>query len=111
MASALHHLHKRKRVHHKLEKYPHKHEGVRLLDRIILVVAILGPLMNIPQILKIYIGKNPAGISLLTFASYATINLTWIIYGIVHKEKPIIIAFCLWFTTNLIIIAGILTYS
>ncbi len=107
---ALHHLHKRKRVHEKLEKYPHPNKGVRFLDNLLLVVAVIGPMANIPQIIKIFVLKSSAGVSTLTFTFFVIFNIPWIIYGIVHKEKPIVIAYLLWLITNLIVVVGTFIY-
>ena len=107
----LHHLHKRKIVCEKTEKYPHPHKGIRFLDNFLLVIAILGPLVNLPQILKIFTLKNATGVAVLTFIFYAIFDIPWIVYGAVHKEKPIIIAYSLWLVTNIVVIAGTLIYS
>ncbi|MFC1705113.1 PQ-loop domain-containing transporter [Nanoarchaeota archaeon] len=105
------HMHKRKIVCEKTEKYPHPHKGVRFLDNLLLVIAIIGPLANLPQILRIFSLKNAMGVSVWTFSLYALFDFPWIAYGIVHKEKPIIIAYSLWLITNLIVITGALIYS
>jgi len=110
MAQGIHHLHKRKRVHQKLEKYPHHHPWIRFLDNFLLVIAVIGPLNNLPQIIKIFTSKTSSGVSTLTFSLFALFNIPWIIYGIAHKEKPIIIAFSLWFITNLTVVIGTIIY-
>ena len=92
---AIHHIHKRKRIHQKLEEYPHKNKWVARFDKFLLVVAILNPMVTFPQISKIFRTKSAQGISTLTFALLAIFNIPWLIYGILHKAKPIIIAFSL----------------
>ncbi len=57
----MHHLHKRKRVHEKLEKYPHPEKFKRFIDKVIYVFAIVGPLMNLPQLYKIWGDKTAQG--------------------------------------------------
>ena len=109
--AGLHHLHKRKRIHKKHEPYPHPKKWVRWLDRILLVIAIIGPMANIPQIMKIYLENNISGLSLLTWTFYIFITIPWLFYGIIHREKPIIIANILWLATNIIIVAGIFIHS
>jgi uncharacterized protein with PQ loop repeat len=104
------HIHKRKRVHQKLEKYPHPDKFKRVLDKILLVVAVVGPLMSLPQIIKIYYYHNAASISTITFSSFILFNILWLTYGIVHKEKPIIIAYILWMISNISIVIGSLIY-
>jgi uncharacterized protein with PQ loop repeat len=106
----IHHLHRRKRVHQNLERFPHENKWINRLDRFLLIVAVVGPVMSIPQIYKIYSTKTAAGVSGLSFGLFAVFNIPWIIYGIVHKEKPIVIAYILWFISNTAIVAGTFLY-
>ena len=108
--SGIHHIHKRKRVYKKLQKYPHENKRVRFLDNLLIVVAMIGPFVTLPQILTIYIGRNADGVSSLSWIMYAVINVPWFVYGIVHKEKPIIITYILNFIMNIIVIVGTLMY-
>ena len=107
----IHHISKRKRVHKRFESYPHPKKGIRLFDKFLMIIAIVGPLMSLPQILKIFILKDASGISIISWSLYALFNIPWIIYGFVHKEKPIVVAYLLWFSTNVIIIIGAILYS
>jgi uncharacterized protein with PQ loop repeat len=109
--SGLHHIHKRKRIHRKHEPYPHPKKWIRWLDKIVLFIAIVGPIANIPQIMKIYIEGNISGLSLPTWISYLVMAIPWLVYGFVHREKPIIVTYILWGITNLIIVIGIIIYS
>jgi len=107
----LHHYHKRKRIHQNLERYPHPDKWKRFLDRIIYPVGLIGIIFTIPQILKIWIGQDTAGISVFTWSTWAVLNLFWIAYGIVHKEKPIVFTYIGWLITNLLVVIGTLKYG
>jgi uncharacterized protein with PQ loop repeat len=111
--SVLHHIHKRKKLHqnHELEPYPHPKAMVRWLDKIILFLAIAGPMSKLPQIIQVFTERTVAGLSLTTWVIFVIIAVPWIAYGIVHKEKPIIIANILWFVTELTVVIGILMYG
>jgi uncharacterized protein with PQ loop repeat len=112
--SWLPHINKRKRyhrIHKKLKPYPHPNPWIRYLDYLVLVVGVLGPMSNIPQIMKIYLEQNVAGLSFVTWSLFCVFTVPWLVYGIVHKSKPIIIANSLWFTTQFTIVMGILIYS
>ena len=111
MASGLHHFHKRKRIHKKLEKYPHPDKFKRFLDKFIYVVGVAAPIFTLPQIYSIWIGKNAAGVSLVTWSAYAFSGVIWFVYGIVHKEKPLIVTYFLWIILNSMVIAGVLIYG
>jgi MtN3 and saliva related transmembrane protein len=107
----LHHFHKRKRIHQKHEKYPSKDKTKNLMDRIIYIVAIVGPFAVVPQILQIWIDRNAAGVSIYTFSSFIILSTIWLAYGLLHKEKPIIITHILWIIMHISVVTGILLYG
>ncbi len=110
-STGLHHFHKRVRKHEKLEPYPHPNKFKRFMDKAIFVVGIFGPLMTIPQVMKVWLNKNVSGISPITWSAFIFIASFWLCYGILHKEKPIIITQSLWFTMHLSILAGVIIYG
>lgn len=107
----LHHAHKRKRIYEKYEPYPHPDKWKRFMDKAIYVVGIAGPIMTLPQVMKIWVEKNATGVSLISWASYLIFAVFWLVYGIMHKEKPIILTFSGWLILELLIVAGILVYG
>lgn len=108
---SLHHLHLRKRASGRAEHaYPATSPGVKLLDVIIKIVAIVSPAMMIPQILLIYTEKNAEGIAPISWLTFALFNIPWIIYGIVHKEKPLAFMYALWFISNILVFIGAILY-
>lgn len=111
MSHPVHHLHKRKRVHVHDQAYPHPHPFKRFMDHAIYVIGILAPIMGSIQAYKIWAYKTAAGIALPTFVFNVFANIFWLIYGILHKEKPIIIMYTLWLIVNIMIVAGTLIYG
>ena len=109
MKDGTYHMFKKRKTE-KSKKISNK-KFIKYLDKFLMVVAITGPLMDLPQIFKIYYFKNAAGVSLLSWTLYAIFDIPWIIYGIVHKDKPIVVAYLCWMITNLFVIAGTLIYS
>ena len=107
----LHHAHVRKRIHEKHEPYPHPERFRRFMDKSIYVVAIVGPVMTIPQVTKIWISKNAAGISLISWVTYLITAFFWLIYGHLHKVKPIIFSGYLWIVLEVLIIIGAVLYG
>jgi uncharacterized protein with PQ loop repeat len=110
MFKGLHHFHRRKRIHEKHEPYPHPDKWKNLMDRMIYVVGMFGPIMAIPQLLGIWVEKNTAGVSLITWGAFLIIAVFWITYGIMHKAKPIITTYIGWIIMDILIVAGILLY-
>jgi len=110
MPSAAHHLHKRKRIHIKYEKYPPKEKFKRLIDKLIYIGAIFGPLISLTQVYEIWYYKTAAGVSLITWAGYFLGAFVWLAYGIIHKEKPIVLNSILWIIVNGLIVIGTFIY-
>lgn len=106
-----HHLHLRKRGARGLEPFPARSSLLRLLDRIVLVVGVLGPLMTIPQILKIFLLQDAAGVSVISWGTFALFDIPWILYGLIHHDRPIFITYILWIFMNSIVVLGALMYG
>jgi len=53
--------------------------------------SVIGPFSAIPQVVEIWLGKNATGVSVTSWLLYIVLAIIWLFYGIVHKEKPIII--------------------
>lgn len=109
-AKILHHIHLRKRVHLKKQHYPSKKRGIRTLDNLAYVAGVLTPVFTIPQFLEIWLQQNAAGVSFFTWASYLLLSIFWTIYGVVHKEKPIIVMYASQATIQIFIVYGIFLY-
>jgi len=106
-----HHLHKRKRLTQKLEPYPSPDKFKRNYDVFMYAIAFIGPLMTVPQLINVWYYKTVAGVSILTFLGFVFVNVCWIIYGIIHKEKQIIISGSMWFVLQLAVVIGVLKFA
>ena len=107
----LQHFSLRKRFHLKHEPFPAKNKKIRLLDKIIYVVGVLGPVMTLPQVIKIFVLKDASGVSFASWFAYTIFSSVWLYYGTVHKEKPIIISNALWVLAELLIVIEVLIYG
>ena len=111
MLPHLHHFHLRRRVRLKKDPYPHPEKWIRRLDNLVLFCGILGPVVSLPQVYRLYSLQNATGLSLLSWSLFMIFDVPWIIYGLVHKAKPVMVAYVGWFLVNLAMVAGILLYS
>ena len=109
--AALHHLHVRKRIHLHKEPYPSKNPFVRFVDKAIYFAGLVAFIISLPQLLEIWIGKDAAGVSLLTWSSYLFLEILWISYGVIHKLKPLILAYTLVFIIDFFIVLGVIIYG
>ena len=104
------HLHLRKRISRALEPYPARSRWKRLLDRAVYMAGIVGPIMTIPQIALIYIGRDAAGVSPISWLAWMLLDIPWILYGLAHKERPIVTTYSLWLFCNGLVFIGALLY-
>lgn len=105
------HLAIRKRVSKHLEPYPSTHFWKRLLDTLVYTVGILGPLATIPQVYKIYAFEDATGISPLSWILWAVMDIPWILYGLAHREYPLVLTYTLWCVFNSLVFIGALLYG
>lgn len=110
-SSSFHHYHIRKRIYKAKEPFPHPDKGKRILDNMIYGAAILAPIMNLPQFFKIWLDQDATGVSLTSWASFSLFSLIWLVYGIVHKERPIIIMNFMLMIIQAGIAAGVVLYG
>ena len=102
----LRHKHERSHMHqkHKLTAYQH------FLDKLTFVAGVIGPFTVLPQIYTIFSTHSAKGVSLATWTMIFIVTFPWILYGIAHKDKSIIVSFTLWEVVNLAVVAGVLLY-
>jgi uncharacterized protein with PQ loop repeat len=100
--------HKHERQLAKAER--HKSPYVVFLDKLTFVAGIVGPFTVLPQIYSIFATKSAAGVSLATWALIFIATFPWILYGIAHKDKSIIVSFTLWEVVNLAVVVGVILY-
>jgi uncharacterized protein with PQ loop repeat len=80
-------------------------------DEIFYLGAILNPLVALPQAFKIFAMQSAEGVSFITWLSYFGAAIALMIYGLVHKQKPI---FWMNFTVlpvHILILLGIFIYN
>ena len=91
-------------------KNKQKSSYIVFLDKLTFVVGVIGPFTVLPQIYTIFSTKSAAGVSIATWALIFIVTFPWILYGIAHKDKSIIVSFILWEVVNLTVVIGVLLY-
>ncbi|NTV30712.1 hypothetical protein HGA91_01870 [candidate division WWE3 bacterium] len=74
----------------------------------IYIVAIIQPLIAVPQIIGIWINQNTQGVSVLSWMGYTILALCWTIYGLQTQNRPLIIANSLNTIANALVVFGVL---
>lgn len=107
----LHHQQTRKRIYKNLEVYPHTDKHKNFVDKLVYISSILTPIFTLPQVLKIWIYKSASDVSLFTWGPYLVFAAIWLWYGILHKDKPLIVLNGGLVAVNVAIIVGILLFE
>lgn len=81
------------------------------LDKFIYIVGIVGPGMTIPQVLKIWIGRDASGISVLTWSGYVFFAFFWLAYGFTKREIPLILTNIIIIILSSLVVIGTLLYG
>lgn len=67
------------------------------IARVTVVVAVVGPLMTLPQIYNVWVRGQTAGVSVVTWSLYTACAAIWIAYGASIRDRPLVISNVLWF--------------
>ncbi len=106
----------KKYLHDELQKKgylaPEKKETSweKFMHKALFIIAIIGPALTLPQIWNVWVHKSVHGLSPYTWWGYVFVNLCWLSYGIVSKEKVLIFNYLFRFTVNLAVFLGIIIY-
>lgn len=81
------------------------------VDRVTYFVAIVEPMITLPQLYLIFHDKTAEGIALSSWVGYQVFTLIWLWYGITHKDKVIITYQICWLILQTGVIIGGLMYG
>jgi len=77
------------------------------MDNLVYTTALFGVIANIPQLTKIWIDKEVSGVSIITWLGFLLGSIFWLCYGIIHREKPIIVTNILYVAVQFMIVLGL----
>ena len=110
MNLGLRHIRARRQITKRLEPFPTR--GPRkYYDYLMFGVGFVMPAALLPQVASVYVDHSTAGVSLVTWSLLTFFNVLWTIYGILHKDVPIIFANVFLFLFDFAIVVGVLLYA
>ncbi len=74
------------------------------------LMALVTPLLTIPQLLTIWTQHQTGGVSQLTWGAYAVMSGVWLIYGLLQRQKPLILSQACLFVVDMAIVLGIFIF-
>jgi uncharacterized protein with PQ loop repeat len=81
------------------------------IDALAYIVSILSLLFTADQIRIIWVEHDARGVSFLSWLFYAISAFVWLVYGLVHKDKVLIITNFLWVAFALAVVIGVVVYK
>ena len=102
--------HKRRRTKSKKDPFPHPSRSRRFLDSIVIWLGIGNIIATLPQVIQIFANEDASGVSSISWGYYTFFYVILTIYGIVHKEPPLIVTYAGGTVLFAIIFIGTLIY-
>lgn len=81
------------------------------VDGLIYLGGVVGPITTLPQLFEIYIHQSAQDVSFFSWGSYLLGTIGYLVYGILHKQKPIIFLNAINLPIYALIVIGIIMYQ
>lgn len=108
----MHHPHHRLLKRARAKQKPKNQDSFkRALDIVVTILGMASVLAIVPQALEIWVEKDAAQVSLITWAYFTMYVIVMLMYGLVHKEKPIIMTYSTNVIIYVIVVTGIVLYN
>jgi uncharacterized protein with PQ loop repeat len=91
--------------HFGIHKHLTKKQKRKTIDMMAYVVGIGGNIAVVPQIVLAWSSDAP-GLAIATWTMFSGIGIIWLVYAILHKQKPLIVAQITGLSCNLLVVAG-----
>lgn len=73
-------------------------------------MSVFTMLMTIPQVYAIWIGRQAAGVSVLSWSAYLLSALLWFWFGLEKRDRNIYLPCIGWITLDTAVIVGAVLY-
>lgn len=90
--------------HYSLHHLSHK-KKTKAVDALAYFIGIFGNIAVIPQIIEAWQSSTP-GLAILTWILFTFFGVIWLLYAIMHKSKPLIIANAIGICCNILVVGG-----
>src|SRR5437660_10827154 len=89
---------------------PHP-QPVSGLEKVLRGLSVFTMLMTVPQVLTVWIGRDAAGVSLVSWLSYLLAACLWFVYGVQKRDKTIYLACVGWVVLDAAIVVVVILYG
>ena len=81
------------------------------LRRLLGGMSVFTLLMTLPQVLTIWVGREAAGVSVLSWSAYLLSAILWFWFGIMKRDRNIYLPCIGWIGLNGAVVAGAIVYG
>lgn len=81
------------------------------VDTLAYFVSLLSLVFTLDQVRIVWVEHEVSGISLLSWVFYTISAFVWFYYGVVHKDKVLVVTNVLWTVFSLFVVVGILIFG
>lgn len=74
------------------------------------LVALISPVMTVPQFVLVWAHRQTAGLSLATWSAYTLASLLWLAYGLMQRQKPLVLSQALLLVLDFSIVLGVVLH-
>jgi uncharacterized protein with PQ loop repeat len=82
----------------------------KVMQRLLGGLSLFTLVMTVPQIVTIWVGRQAAGVSLLSWSAYWLSALVWFWYGLRKRDRNIYLPCIGWLALDGAVIVGTLIY-
>jgi uncharacterized protein with PQ loop repeat len=82
-----------------------------MLRRLLGFMSVFTMLMTVPQVLTIWVGREAAGVSVLSWSAYLLSAVLWFWFGLQKRDRNIYLPCIGWIGLNGAVIAGAIVYG
>src|SRR5688572_21977851 len=79
-------------------------------EKLLRVGSVVTMLMTVPQVLTVWVSRNAAGVSVLSWTTYLLSACLWFAYGLRKGDKTIYLACIGWIVLDAAVVVGTIVY-
>jgi uncharacterized protein with PQ loop repeat len=85
-------------------------EALKIRKDFLYILALIGPIMTIPQAFLIWSTQSSVGVSLMSWGTYLLLSVFWLFHGLKIQDKLLIINNIFGIIVNIFVVAGVLAF-
>jgi uncharacterized protein with PQ loop repeat len=76
-------------------------------EKVIRLVAVVGPLTGVPQAVNVWVYGSVAGVSLMSWFLFMVFSGLWLAHALRRNDRPLAVSNLLWLVVDVVVILGV----